>query len=875
MSTRPVAPPFPIVAWLSDRTAWQRRLGAILGALVVAFLLAPVVARTIMDKWWLDSVTTSDVWSTKFGAQLLLVIVTAVVSTAVLVISAVFAFRTEPAAGNAPNRLVVRYRERMGPAHAWALIGGAIYLTIRFAWAAMDEWEPLLLFLKGPNLGIQAPDIGWDLGFHLFRLPFLSLAMTWLRVLVLVALGFALWGHLANGALKIPREGRASATRSLQHLGLLAGAFGLIQALDYLFVEWPSNGTNTFGAFDGPGFTELRFVVPALWIMAAMAVVSAVVVLNSVRTGRWKPALLSFGSWAILHLILVVVLPGLVNQFVVAPAEAERQLPYIANNLEATKAAYSLNSVEQTEGTFADGLMEPLDPVLAEELGTVPLFSESQLIAPLQVLQGTTGTRITDVDLDRYVVRGIRRPVLVAARNSNRSDLPERGWVQEHLVYTHGEGVVTVPADATSPDGRPDVDALADEIGSVRPELYFGENLAGWYALVGTKRTELGGSKFQGGTGIAMSTPWRRLVLALTVGEIEPLVSAELDVNSTLLLHRDVRERLEHLAPFLSFDANPYPVVADGRITWVVDGYTSATTYPYAQFARAVGLPSKSGMSGSAFNYMHASVKATIDAYDGTVHFYRTEVAGADDPILDAWTTIFPHLIESIDLMPGSVRDHLLYPSDMLIVQTSMLGRYHVSDAETLFNGSDSWAISAAAGEGVARTSSSDEAQSATPAGEVSLFMPGSGPLGGHWVAIRPYGPGSAQYPTSTRDELAAFAIADHDNPEHLLLVRINVASGRLISSPKVAQAAIDTDGDLAALFTLLNANGSAVQFGPMTLIPLDDAIVWARSVIVTGTADTTAPRLYGVAAVSNGLVGQAPTVAEALGLAVVVAPAR
>jgi uncharacterized protein len=871
MSTRPSAPPFPVVAWLDRRTPFQRRLALGLVVMVALLVLARVVGRLALDKWWFDTVTTAPVWTTKVGAQILLAVVAGLVSGLVLVGSTVVAYRTRPARENFPNRVVTRYRERMGPAHAWLLIGFALYLTLSIAGSAMGWWRPWLLFVSGPHLGTPAPEIGWDLGYHLFRLPFLIIVSAWLRKLVLVAFALAVIGYVANGALRIPREGRRSADRCLQHLGLLAAAFAGLQALDYVFVRWPANGTNQFGAFDGPGYTELNFVIPGLWVLAATALVTAGLLIWAAVRRRWRPAFIAMGVWMVLQVILIGVVPAVVNALVVRPAEAVHQLPYIAHNLTATKGAYSLNSVTQVTEVFADGLDQPPDADQDAELDSVPVFGESMLVAPLQVLQGTTGTRITDVDLDRYATDDGLEPVLITVRDASRADLPEKGWVQLHLVYTHGDGVVAVPADSASADGRPDVDAFTDALAPVRPELYFGENLGGWYVIVGTKRTELGGAVFDGETGIDLSSTWRRLALALTVGEIEPLVSAELDTGSQLLYRREIKERLLSLAPFLAFDANPYPVVADGRVTWVVDGYTSAKTYPYSQYARSVGLPTASDMSGPVFNYMHASVKATVDAYDGTVHLYRTEVGGADDPILDAWSGIFPGLIEPIANMPESLRQHLLYPQDMLTVQTSMLGRYHVSDAETLFNGSDSWAISAAAGDGVARPSNNTAATSPspTPAPAVSLFMPSSEPLGGHWVAIRPYGPGSATNPTSTRDELAALAIADHDNPENLLLVRIEVDSGRLVSSPKVAQAAIDTDRDLAAAFTLLNANGSAVQFGPMTPIPLDGALIWARSIIVTGTADTTAPRLYGVTAVSNGLVGQADSVSEALSNAV------
>ena len=783
----------------------------------------------------------------------------------ILIGSTVLAMRTDPAPGNTPNRLVRHYRERMGPAHRWVLLAATSYLTIHIALAAMGAWQPWQLFVHGRSLGQTVPDVGWDLGYHLFQLPFLTLVSSWLRQLLLVTAGFAVAAHMANGALKIPRQGRASSVRALQHLGVLAGAFAVLQALDYVFVQRPNNATNELGAFDGPGYTQVTVVMPGLLVLALVALVCAIAVAWGVRTGRWKPAVLAFGAWAVLHLLVIGLLPAMTEWLVVKPAEAERELPHIARNLEATRSAYSLEDIDEITQPFTDGLTGSLSPASSAGLDTVPLFGEAQLIAPLQVLQGTTGTRITDVDLDRYQLNGRARPVMIAARSANRADLPERGWVQTHLVYTHGDGVVAVPADTAAEDGRPDVDALATVLAPARPELYFGEGLAGWYAIVGTQRTEVGGAPFAADTGIHLSSSWRRLALAMTVGEIEPLVSAELTADSQLLYRRELRERLGTIAPFLAFDGNAYPVVADGRVTWVIDGYTTSSTYPYAQYARAVGLPASSDLSGRALNYLHASVKATVDAYDGTVHLYRTDVGGADDPILDTWSGIFPGLIEPISNMPVAIRAHLLYPKDLMTVQTAMLGRYHVSDPELLFNGSDSWAVSASAGEGVARNTAADARPQPGPAPAVSLFMPDSEPLGGHWVAIRPYGPGASTNPTSTRDELSALAVADHDNPEHLQLIRIEPRPGRQISSPLVAQSAIDTDSDLAALFTLLNANGSAVQFGPMTPIPLDGGLVWVRPIVVTGTAGTTTPRLYGIAVVSNGLVGEAESVTAAL----------
>jgi uncharacterized protein len=542
----------------------------------------------------------------------------------------------------------------------------------------------------------------------------------------------------------------------------------------------------------------------------------------------------------------------------VAPAEAARQLPYVEHNLEATRRAFGLDAVVESEQRIDDGIDE-LDEESAPAVARLPVWDVTQLAPALQVLQGRTATRITDLDLDRYEVDGERRPVMVAARSSSRNDLPENGWVQQHLVYTHGDGVVAVPADQPDADGRPDVAALADVVTTSRPQLYFGDGLDDWYVIVGTDRTEQGGTEFAADTGIAMSSTFERAVLTLATGDVEPLLSAELTPDSQLLYRRGIGERLAALAPWATFGGDPYPVVMADRIVWVVDGYTTSSTYPYSQFA---------GFAGSSVNYVHASLKATIDAYDGTVHLYRTTVGGADDPILDAWQEIFPGLVEPIEEMPAELRAHLIYAPDLFSVQSALLGRYHVDDAETLFSGTQRWAPSAAAPTGVATGSPG-------PSTPVSLFQPsGDVELAGHWVATVPFSPGAGAATSSARNQLAALAIADNDGSERIDLIAVAAAPGRDVSTPLVAQSAIDADPQIARQVTLLNANGSLVQYGPMTPLLFggrstsgrsDGGIVWARSIVVSGTAATTAPRLFGVVAVSHGLVGFGPDATAAL----------
>ncbi len=868
MRAQTVPRPFPIIGWLQRRPRWQWIIVGVAVGLYLLFNLLQFIAGLILDRWWYDSVTDASVWSTIVGAKLLLAVAAGAVTLLVLGGSIALTFRQQPIPRPELGALTRRYGDRMGPAHRWILIGVVAFLTIRIGAAAVGQWQSWLLFRYGSHVGQRVPEVGGDLGYYLFDLPFLVTLSSWIRQLLLLTLLLTAFCYAVSGGLRLPIGGRKSSRAALAHLGLIAAFLAAAQALDYVFVRRPGLTTSTGGSFVGAGYTELHVLVPAAWILGGVALVTGFLLVDGARRGKWRPALVAMGVWLVLQLVLGVAAPMLVQRYIVAPAEAARELPYLTHNLEATRDAFRLDAIDQAQAPLDDGLGgdKTASAALAGDLSRVPLFDVAQLPDALQVLAGTTATRITDVDLDRYRIEGENRPVFLAPRNASRGDLPERGWVQLHLVYTHGNGVVTAPANLPDPDGRPDVDALATTLAPERSELYFGENLAGWYAIVGTKRVEQDGAKFDADTGIPLSSLWRRGVLSLSTGEIEPLFSAELTSDSQLLYRRDVVERLQALAPFLTFGNDPYPVILNDRVVWVLDGYTTSASYPYSQY---IGLGNVPVAAGGGVNYLHGSIKATVDGYDGTVHLYRTAEAGANDPVLDAWDKIFPGLVEPISAMPTELVEHQRYPEAQIQAQSALLGKYHVSDAETLFSGTERWSPSLAASTGVGKPASGS-----APA--VSLFMPGADPvMGGHWSANLPFSPGTSPTSSTARDELAAMAVADHDDYETMRLLDVETEPGEAIATPAVAQSAIDADPDLSRLFTLLNANGSTVQYGPMTPVLADDALVWVRSIIVTATANRTVPRLYGVVAVSDGLVGLGDTAAQALDAAVAQASGR
>lgn len=842
-----------MVNWLSQRPTKQKRFVAVLVGLWLAYRLVTWVLATLFERWWLDSVSDAPVWSVRTSATVQLAIVTAIVTGGILLWSNRRAMGVAGRADQQTFRPIAFVRQRLGPALGWLAMAIPLLVAWRFGGSAARHWQQLVLFRSGGSVGETAPEVGFDVGYHLFRLPLLQFIGSTLLVVVAIAVAMAWAIFVLNGALRLPLSGRRSARAAVAHLQRLGALWFVVAAFDLWFVRYPSLASGDSGVFTGAGWAKLNGPGLADRPLAICAlVVAAVLIASSLLRVRVRWSIASVGLWLVVALVMIVLFPPVTQRLVVAPAEAQRDLDTIAHNLDATRRVYGLDGVDiDSVESLGDGT-GPVDP---ERL---VVFDPDRLAGPLQALQGTTGTRVGDVDLDRYELDGERRPFYIATRNAAVGELPERGWVQRHLVYTHGNGMIATLADETSPAGTLAAAATDEEMALETSELYFGEGLGGWFVITGTRRAELGGAEWRGDSGLDLSSPWRRALAAGGLGDANLLLSSEIVDGSQLLYRRSINERIGAIAPFLALDGDPYPVVADGHIVWVVDAYTTASTYPYSQRAATNGVPGASGLNGRHANYIRHSVVATLDGYSGDVTLYRVD---DDDVVLDAWADALPGLLTDAAEMPASVEAHLRYPSDYFTVQTNLLGRYHVESAELLFSGADAWTVAApptvpapGAGAGAApRRADNDE-----------VWGFASDEPDAAWITMRAFTIGGSRNTASMREEPRAFAVGDHDR-RTLSIIAFDPGQHRQAPSPRVAQGLIVADAEFSQLFTLLNANESVVEFGPLTPVFDDGQLVWVRTMIVTGSSAAATPRQNAVIAVVADSVGIGDTVDDAI----------
>jgi uncharacterized membrane protein (UPF0182 family) len=583
--------------------------------------------------------------------------------------------------------------------------------------------------------------------------------------------------------------------------------------------------------------------LPAINLMILVSVAVAVLLLWNVRQRGWRIPVLAVGLWVVVAITAGTLYPTLVQRFVVQPNVSTRELPFIERNIDATKTALGLENIERKQISFGEVDIEEA------KKNDLPLRDVRQLDAVQMrnrfgLDQGLTSFyAVRDLDVDRYSIDGRMQQVMVASRELNTDGIPNRTWVSRHLIYTHGCGVIAAPASVVTSDGRPSYVDLK----VTKPQLYFGDQLDG-YSVVNTDQDEQAcpnttATEYTGERGVRVDSVLRRLALAINFGEYNLFGSRLITEDSQLLWVRDVRERVQKIAPFLHFDSDPYPVVVKGDVKWVIDAYTTTDRYPYAQNANTGQLTANSGLAHS-FNYVRNSVKAVVDAYSGDVTMY---VVDTKDPIIRAWRTAFPKLFTPKSEAPEELVAHFRYPEDLFRVQSNVFGKYQFDEANLFFNRDAAWSVAqappiepegatsaptVATGPGTLQVDSVDVADANvlrfTPYYTIFHAPDGSDDVG-TFSMLRPYVPFSSD---DSRKELRAMMVVSSD-PDTYGKITVYEMSTPLPPGPATIAAEFESDPVVSEIITPLDLRGSRVTYGDLQIVPIAKGVVYLRPMFV------------------------------------------
>jgi uncharacterized membrane protein (UPF0182 family) len=627
------------------------------------------------------------------------------------------------------------------------------------------------------------------------------------------------------------------------HLSVLLAIGTLLRAADYWLSKYQLT-SSTRGVVRGALYTDVNAQLPALNLMVLVSLAVTALLLWNIRQKGWRLPVLAIGLWIVVALAVGTVYPAIIQRFVVQPNVSTRELPFIQRNIVATKAAMGIEDITRKETTFSSISTADIQKNDAA-LRDVRQLDPAQMLNRFALDQGLTSFyTVNDLDVDRYSIDGRVQQVLVAARELNPAGIPNRTWVSRHLIYTHGCGLIAAPASLATEDGRPSYIDLK----VTKPQIYFGDRL-GEYAVVKSSQKEQacpGGNQtsFVGDGGIKVNSFIRRVALAVNFGEFNLFGSNLITQDSQILLQRDVRSRVAKIAPFLHLDADPYPVVVNGEVKWVIDAFTTTNRYPYAESANVSQLTAGSGLNHS-FNYVRNSVKAVVDAYTGKVTLYLMDTK---DPIALMWNAAFPDLFAKKSTVPDELSAHFRYPEDLFRVQTNMFGRYQFDDATLFFNRDAAWSVSQAPANAPETSSGTTSLGTATtgiaPVDSInatdssvarfnpyfSIFHePNAKTDIGQFSMVRPFVPFSAD---DGRKELRSMMVVSSE-PKTYGKITVYDIQTPLPAGPATVAAQFESEPAISQTITPLDQRGSRVTYGDMQLVPVGKGIVYIRPMFV------------------------------------------
>ncbi len=715
---------------------------------------------------------------------------------------------------------------------------------------ASGAWDTVIEFRNATPFGRVDPLFGRDLGFYFFELPFWRLLYGWAIALALGALVLTAAVYVVQRSLVLTARGPRLAAAARTHLLGLGAIILVLRAAGFWLDRFDLLYSSRGAAF-GASYTDVNAALPVLNVLAVLALLCAAACLVQMSRPGWL-----FPVAGLVVLIVVWVgglglYPSLLQKFSVKPNELKAEGPYIQHNIRMTRHAFGLDRVQEKDFPAEENLNAAALDRNVLTIKNIRLWDHRPLLTTYGQLQEIrTYYKFLDVDNDRYVINGEYRQVMLSPRELSYRHLPgqEQNWINEHLTYTHGYGLVVGPVNRISPEGLPeffvkDIPPVAAGFPKIsRPEIYYGES-GNDYAFVRTQSQELDYpsgdqnvyTKYEGRGGTPIDSFLRKLAFAARFGELKVLLTRDLTSESRIMIYRSIRDRIRQAAPFVRFDRDPYLVVTDdGRLIWMVDGYTTSDRYPYAQPVRGIG------------NYIRNSIKVTVDAFHGTLTYY---VADPEDPIVRTYAKAFPGLLRPLAEMPKDLQSHIRYPEDLFTLQMQMYATYHMEDPQVFYNKEDLWTIPRRPQDG--RTASEMEPY------YTIMRLPGEARE--EFVLLGGFNP-------SRRDNMIAIMVGRSDLPNYGRIIVYNFPKQKLVYGPRQIDARIDQDPVISQQLALWNQQGSRVLRGSMLAIPIDQSLVYVQPLYLSATEQGALPELRRVIVAYGNQIAMEPTLEQALG---------
>jgi uncharacterized protein len=837
----------------------RRRLPLIITVVLLVAVLGGffLFASLYTEVLWFDQVGYLEVLLTSWGGSVAMFLIGFVTMFIPVWLSITLAYRFRPVYAKLSNELD-RYRQVIDPVRRVAMLGIPALLALFSGLGSANTWPQFLLWMNRQPFGSVDPEFGLDVGFYIFELPVYSSVIAYVStIVVLSAVGAVATGFLYGSISITGREVRISRVMRVQ-LGVLGVLYFLVQALNLWLQQYEALVTASSGflAF-GAGFTEVTATIPARAIMAAIAVLVAVLFLVTAILGRWRLAVVGTALYIVSGLVLGLAYPGLIQRFQVDPSARTLEAQFIERNIDATRDAYGVSDIveinyEASTDTSAGALRAD-----AETTANIRIIDPALVTdAFAQLEQFRQYYRFpTYLDVGRYDVNGERTDTVLAVREINLDGLNSQSWYNNTIVYTHGYGLVAAYGNQRTEDGQPRfIESgipVSEVLGKYEPRIYFGEN-SPEYSIVGGPEGSIpleldfpsGGEgnennatyTFSGDGGPELDNLFKQLLYALKFQSEQIILSDAITSDSQILYDRHPATRVAKVAPYLTLDNDPYPAVVDGRLVWIVDGYTTSADYPYStpvQVSQAIADTYRPApqFAFDTVNYMRNAVKATVDAYSGEVVLYAWDT---EDPLLVAWNKVFPTSLQPQSEMSEQLLDHIRYPSDLFKVQRNILGAYHVTDSGTFYSSEDEWVTPN-------DPISNPAAPRLQPAYYLTMQVPGSdSPSFSLYSTFIPRATGEA-----SRNVLYGYLAANSDyGDDYGKLTLLRLPKQTTVPGPGQVQAQFDSDANVGQQLNLLRQGQTEVISGNLLTLPVGNGLLYVQPVYVRSTGDTSYPLL-------------------------------